>query len=118
MNGIQWARTAVCMVIMWAVVELEKAIIDPIMVPLMRPVRRFINRHAPAWLKAPGVSPSRVAGKLCARPRTQSMVMQRKGTLRKSAAAISPEMVAAAAAATNGAEGGNGHAVPKGAAQV
>jgi hypothetical protein len=71
------------------------------MVPLMRPVRRFLDRIAPAWLKSPGVNPARVAGKLCKTPRTQSQMMQRKGTLLKTASgAVSKEMSAAAAAAT------------------
>lgn len=42
----------------------------------------------------------RAAGRLCKAPRTQSMAMQRKGTLIKAKARVPDHVVAAAAAAT------------------
>ncbi|GBF97304.1 carbonate dehydratase [Raphidocelis subcapitata] len=103
--GIPWARIAVSMVITYAVVEVEKALIDPVIVPLLRPVLRWINGHAPKWLRL-DFKPTRVAGKLCKAPRTASMAPQRKGTLRRTSSSVAT----AAAHATGGA------AAPAGAA--
>jgi hypothetical protein len=98
--GIQWARVWVSAVITYVIVEIEKALIDPVVVPLMRPIIRFIRRISPKWLDADFTHPARVAGRLCKAPRTKSMAPQRKGTLVRSKVSLSPELQAAAAAAT------------------
>ncbi|KAI8465790.1 MAG: cation transporting ATPase [Monoraphidium minutum] len=82
-NGLQWGRVVVMAVIIYLIVEFEKAIIDPVVVPLVKPVTNWVNAHAPAWLKV-DFSVSRTAGRLCKLPRTQTPVPQRAGTLRKS----------------------------------
>lgn len=53
MTGIQWARVIVCMIIVYLVVELEKALVDPVLMPVVRPVLDFIGDHSPAWLRHP-----------------------------------------------------------------
>jgi magnesium-transporting ATPase (P-type) len=50
MSGIQWARVLVCMVVVYAVVEIEKALVDPLLMPLVRPVLDFIDTHTPRYL--------------------------------------------------------------------
>ena len=83
--GLAWARVVACMVATYLVVELEKALIDPVMVPLMRPVVNWVDTKAPRWLRADGLQ--RTAGKLCAVPRTKSFLQQRRGTHSHTAAA-------------------------------
>ena len=82
MNGIQWARVVVCMLVIYLLVELEKALVDPVMVPLMKPLTNWVNARAPKWLKG-DLDLQRTAGKLCKTPRTKSMAPQRKGTLKR-----------------------------------
>lgn len=50
MTGLQWARVAVCMAIIYAVVEVEKALVDPVLMPLIRPVLTFLENITPKWL--------------------------------------------------------------------
>eukprot|EP00775_Hariotina_reticulata_P008890 gene8890-9068_t len=50
MSGIQWARVLVCMVLVYVIVEVEKALVDPLLMPLVRPVLDFIDRHTPRYL--------------------------------------------------------------------
>lgn len=95
--GIPWARISVSMVITWAVVEVEKALIDPVIVPLMRPLLTCINNRAPKWLKL-DFSATRKAGQLRKGPSSASMAPQRKGTMKRASSSV----VAAAAHAAGG----------------
>lgn len=114
MNGIQWARVVVCMLVIYLLVELEKALVDPVMVPLMKPLTNWVNARAPKWLKG-DLDLQRTAGKLCKTPRTKSMAPQRKGTLKRTLTTeLAPGLVAAAEAATGGAGSGSGAAARSG----
>jgi magnesium-transporting ATPase (P-type) len=55
MDGVQWARVLVCMVVVFLVVEAEKALVDPVLMPIVRPVLDFISNHSPRclWLPNP-----------------------------------------------------------------
>jgi hypothetical protein len=54
MSGIQWARALVSMVIVYFVVEFEKALVDPVLMPIfVRPVLTWIEKYTPAWLSMP-----------------------------------------------------------------
>jgi magnesium-transporting ATPase (P-type) len=53
MSGIQWARALVSMVIVYVVVEVEKRLVDPVLMPVVRPVLQFIEDHTPDWLSMP-----------------------------------------------------------------
>lgn len=53
MYGIQWARVLICMVIVYIVVEIEKALVDPVLMPLVSPVLDFIEEHSPKFLRMP-----------------------------------------------------------------
>lgn len=53
MLGVQWARVFVCMVVVFVVVEIEKALVDPVLMPVVRPVLDFVSDHSPAWLRSP-----------------------------------------------------------------
>lgn len=57
MEGYQWGRVAVCMVAVYAIVEVEKALVDPLFMPLLRPVFRFVEDHTPAWLSLKAAYP-------------------------------------------------------------
>lgn len=53
MSGIQWARALMGMVIVYVVVEIEKVLVDPVLMPIVRPVLQFIEDHTPEWLSMP-----------------------------------------------------------------
>lgn len=53
MYGIQWARVLVAMVIVYVVVEVEKALVDPVLMPIVSPVLDFIEEHSPKFLRIP-----------------------------------------------------------------
>uniref|UniRef100_A0A7R9Z7E3 Cation-transporting P-type ATPase C-terminal domain-containing protein n=1 Tax=Chlamydomonas euryale TaxID=1486919 RepID=A0A7R9Z7E3_9CHLO len=48
---ISWARVFVCMVVVYIVVEIEKRLVDPVMMPIIRPCFGFIYRHSPKFFK-------------------------------------------------------------------
>ncbi|WIA15444.1 hypothetical protein OEZ85_002091 [Tetradesmus obliquus] len=67
MQGIQWARVFGCMVAIFLIVEAEKALVDPVLMPVVRPVLDFIAAHVPSWLRIPKLSslvPTRLKQKL------------------------------------------------------
>jgi hypothetical protein len=51
MTGPQWVRVLVCMVAVYAIVEVEKALVDPVLMPVIRPVLCWIEDHTPTWLQ-------------------------------------------------------------------
>lgn len=55
MMGIQWARVLVSMVIVYIVVEIEKALVDPLLMPMVRPLLEFIEEHSPKFLRIPSI---------------------------------------------------------------
>eukprot|EP00878_Enallax_costatus_P016478 GHUV01017284.1.p1 GENE.GHUV01017284.1~~GHUV01017284.1.p1 ORF type:complete len:303 (+),score=63.34 GHUV01017284.1:644-1552(+) len=63
MLGVQWARVIVSMIIVFLVVELEKALVDPVLMPIVGPVLDFISDHSPRWLKNPKALVSKRARK-------------------------------------------------------
>lgn len=79
MVGIQWARVIVCMFVVYIVVEIEKALVDPLLMPMVSPVLDFIDQHTPKFLhvtyidRLPGlgsklVSMAKGGTTACARP--------------------------------------------------
>ncbi|GBF92410.1 carbonate dehydratase [Raphidocelis subcapitata] len=50
MSGIQWARVFGAMIAVYAIVEIEKALVDPVLMPAVRPVLNFIDHHLPKCL--------------------------------------------------------------------
>jgi hypothetical protein len=54
MSGIQWARAFASMFIVYFVVEFEKALVDPVLMPIfVRPVLNWVEKHTPDWLSMP-----------------------------------------------------------------
>jgi len=54
MLGYQWARAIAAMFIAYAVVEVEKALVDPLLMPwVVRPVLEFLEDITPNWLRIP-----------------------------------------------------------------
>ncbi len=43
LNWQGWVKSLVGMVFIYAVVEIEKALVDPVMVPLVRPLFNFLS---------------------------------------------------------------------------
>jgi hypothetical protein len=83
MVGIQWARVIVCMFVVYIVVEIEKALVDPLLMPMVSPVLDFIDKHSPKFLhvtyidRLPGlgsklVSMAKGGTTACARPEVSS----------------------------------------------
>ena len=52
MGWVQWVRVLVSMVVVFLVVEVEKALIDPVIKPCLWPVLRWLEHHSPSWLKS------------------------------------------------------------------
>ncbi|KAG2431551.1 hypothetical protein HXX76_009565 [Chlamydomonas incerta] len=50
MDGIQWARVVVATAVVYAIVEIEKALVDPLFMPILRPVLAAIEDHTPEFL--------------------------------------------------------------------
>jgi len=53
MAGIQWARAFGAMFVVYAIVEIEKALVDPIMMPIVRPAMDFLAGWMPSCLRNP-----------------------------------------------------------------
>ncbi|KAG1666905.1 hypothetical protein FOA52_005965 [Chlamydomonas sp. UWO 241] len=51
MDGVQWARAFVCMFVVYFVVEIEKKLVDPIMIPFIYPCFGFMGKLVPAYFK-------------------------------------------------------------------
>eukprot|EP00878_Enallax_costatus_P010832 GHUV01011311.1.p1 GENE.GHUV01011311.1~~GHUV01011311.1.p1 ORF type:complete len:379 (+),score=119.59 GHUV01011311.1:2816-3952(+) len=85
MTGLQWARVVVCMAIVYVVVELEKALVDPVLMPIIKPVLRFLENHSPQWLTVDRPLKERLSlAHLCGHPDALSRKhsMQRRGVKR------------------------------------
>jgi len=48
---ISWARVFVCMFVVYGIVEIEKRLVDPIMMPIIRPCFGWIYSHSPKFFK-------------------------------------------------------------------
>jgi magnesium-transporting ATPase (P-type) len=51
MDPIQWARAVGAMVVVYIVVELEKALVDPVLMPIVRPAMDWLGYHLPAFFR-------------------------------------------------------------------
>ena len=51
MDGIQWARAIGAMIVVYIVVEIEKALVDPVLMPMVRPTMDFLARFMPSFLR-------------------------------------------------------------------
>ena len=84
MTGIQWARVVVSMVALYLLVEIEKALVDPVLMPIIRPVLAFIERHTPEWLAVDRKSINWI--KRCRRPQVgpkRAIEDQRRASVKK-----------------------------------
>jgi hypothetical protein len=61
MEGLQWLRVFVCMLIVYFIVEIEKALVDPLLMPIIKPVLRWFERHTPSFLSVDQPLSSRLA---------------------------------------------------------
>lgn len=50
MHGLQWLRVFVCMAVVYFIVEMEKVLVDPLLMPIIKPVLRWCERHTPQFL--------------------------------------------------------------------
>lgn len=117
MAGLQWLRVFVCMVIVYAVVEVEKALVDPLLMPMIKPVLRFLEARTPLWLSVDKPLSARLA-RVCGGKHlkhTASYTTQRRGKYKR--AAEQKKAAAAAAAAANMDAGGSGEQVVQAAQQ-
>jgi magnesium-transporting ATPase (P-type) len=52
MDGYQWIRVLACMILVYVIVEIEKALVDPVLMPLVvKPLFKVLGRWTPAWLR-------------------------------------------------------------------
>ncbi|KAJ3412409.1 hypothetical protein HDV05_000767 [Chytridiales sp. JEL 0842] len=52
MDGLQWARVMGSMGIVFVVIELEKLLLDPVILPVVRPLLNLLGDLSPKWLRA------------------------------------------------------------------
>lgn len=87
MAGLQWLRVFVCMVILYAIVEVEKALVDPVLMPLITPVLHWCERHTPQFLSVDQPLSARLArvcgGKQLGRTDSHRYKVQARGTFRR-----------------------------------
>jgi hypothetical protein len=86
MEGLQWLRVFVCMLIVYFIVEVEKALVDPLLMPIIKPVLRWCERHTPSCLSVDQPLSARLArvcgGKHLARTDSQYK-LQKRGKFRR-----------------------------------
>ncbi|KAI8462702.1 MAG: cation transporting ATPase [Monoraphidium minutum] len=70
MAGMAWLRAIICMAVVYVIVEVEKALVDPVVMPILRPLFKWASDHTPAWLSVNAANPMRA----CKNPRTKSFV--------------------------------------------
>jgi magnesium-transporting ATPase (P-type) len=51
MGGWAWLRTIVAMIVVYIIVEIEKALVDPLLMPMVRPVLTWVEKHTPKFLR-------------------------------------------------------------------
>ena len=51
MGGWAWLRVIVAAIVLYVIVEIEKALVDPLLMPMVRPMLRFLENHSPGWLR-------------------------------------------------------------------
>lgn len=86
MTGLQWARVAVCMAAVYIIVEVEKALVDPVLMPVIKPVFRFLEDHSPKWLTVDRPLKDRLSlSHLCGNPDAlfRKHSVQRRGVKRR-----------------------------------
>lgn len=52
---VQWARALATMVLVYLLVEAEKALVDPVFAPMIRPLVQWFRNHAPKCMRNPVV---------------------------------------------------------------
>jgi hypothetical protein len=85
MTGLQWLRVFVTMCIVYGVVEVEKALVDPLLMPMIKPFLRWCEAHTPQFLSVDQPLSARMA-KLCggkALGKAGSFTTQRRGTTKR-----------------------------------
>ncbi|KAJ3413027.1 hypothetical protein HDV05_008618 [Chytridiales sp. JEL 0842] len=55
LDAYQWGRVLISMVIVYVIVEVEKALVDPVLMPFVRPILRWMGHVSPKWLKASSI---------------------------------------------------------------
>jgi len=93
LDGLQWLRVFVCMAIVYGIVEIEKALVDPLLMPMIKPVLRFFEKLTPQWLSVDKPLSARLA-RLCGGKHLERSGsrynMQRRGKYKKRAALAAP----------------------------
>jgi hypothetical protein len=51
MGGWAWLRTIVAMIIIFIIAEVEKALVDPVLAPIYRPILAGLEKVTPKWLQ-------------------------------------------------------------------
>jgi hypothetical protein len=85
MTGLQWLRVFVTMCIVYGIVEVEKALVDPLLMPMIKPFLRWCEARTPQCLSVDQPLSARFA-KLCggrALAKTGSFSTQRRGTSKR-----------------------------------
>jgi hypothetical protein len=77
MTGLQWLRVFVCMVIVYTAVEVEKALVDPLLMPMIKPVLRWFESLTPQFLSVDKPLSARLA-RICGRKNLERMDSQYK----------------------------------------
>ncbi len=119
MEGTQWARVVVCMAVIFVVVEVEKALVDPLLMPyIVRPILTFAEKYTPDFLsvdtKRKLLATISCGGASCMRPAAAAAAQRRqqRAAVRRSAAASAAAKGAAAAAAAGDKSGSRGREGP------
>lgn len=88
MTGLQWLRVFVCMVIVYTAVEVEKALVDPLLMPMIKPVLRWFESHTPQFLSVDKPLSARLA-RICGSKHLERMdsqyKFQKRGKFRRGA---------------------------------
>jgi hypothetical protein len=50
-GGWAWLRVIIASIVLYIIVEIEKALVDPVLMPIVRPVLNFVGDHSPGWLR-------------------------------------------------------------------
>eukprot|EP00775_Hariotina_reticulata_P003424 gene3424-3696_t len=106
---LMWGRVAVCMAIIYLTVEAEKALVDPVLMPMIRPVLRALENITPAWLSADQPLAARLIPRACRKmPRTMSGRIEQRRGRKMGGAGGQPARGAAAGRGDQTGDGGDG----------